>query len=183
MPYSAGPRHHGRLSSQRSPTLVSHQYISLFLNTSQILTGKPFMMSQNPAPTPSSSKIEGIFTAALKSYEKKTKQDLTNHDLFKLLENCNSPAAILAVFQAEKFDPAQTSADDRLKRWFIPTANVLYAFSGTQGTGIGIVNINSSISDVILTSIGQIFSPAQVVFSGIGVLLLVSRFIPPCELL
>ena len=140
-------------------------------------------MSQTSATTTSSSNIEGIFKAALESYKKKTKQDLTKHDLFKQLENCDSPAAILAVFQAEKFDPAKTSGDDRLKRWFIPTANVLYAFSETLGAGISIVNTNSSIGDITLTSIRQVFSPAQVVFSGAGVLLLVSRFIPPCGLL
>ncbi|KAF8263258.1 hypothetical protein EI94DRAFT_607040 [Lactarius quietus] len=115
-------------------------------------------MSQTPATTSSSSNIEGIFNTALQSYKKKTKKDLTKHDLFKKLESCDSPAAIMAVFQAEQFDPAQTGVDDRLRRWFIPTANVLIAFSGTLGAGVGLV-----------------FSPAQVVFSGIGVLLLAAK--------
>lgn len=105
-------------------------------------------MSQTPATTPPSSNIEGIFNTALESYKQKTKKDLTEHDLFKQLENCDSPAAILAVFQAEQFDPSRNGDDDGLKKWLIPTANVLYAFSGTLSGGIGVVNINSSISDM-----------------------------------
>lgn len=117
---------------------------------SQPPTDTPDTMSQTPATTPSSSNIEGIFNAALESYKKKTKKDLTKHDLFKELENCDSPAAILAVFQAEKFDPSRTGSGDRLRRWFIPTAKVLYAFSGTLGAGVGLVNINLSIRTITL---------------------------------
>ena len=118
---------------------------------SQPLTGTPDTISQSPLEPPEtkslSSNIGAIFNAALKSYKKKTKKNLTKHDLFKKLENCDSPAAILAVFQAEQLDPSRTGSDDGLRRWFIPTANVLYAFSGTLGAGVGLVNINSSISN------------------------------------
>ncbi len=108
----------------------------------------PVFVPQTPATTPpeSSSNIEGIqegiFDAALKSYKKKTKKDLKNHDLFKQLETCDSPAAILAVFQA---DPSRTGGDDRLKKWLVPTINVLYAFSQTLGEGVSLVNIDSSV--------------------------------------
>jgi hypothetical protein len=93
----------------------------------------------------SSSNIESIFLAALKSYKKKTKKDLKKHDLFRQLETCDSPAAILAVFQAEQFDPSRTGNNDRLNKWFIPTMNVLCAFSDTLGEGISLVNIDRSI--------------------------------------
>ena len=73
-------------------------------------------MSQTPETTPSLSSIEAIFKAALKRYKKKAKQDLTKHDLFKQLENCDSPAAILAVFQAEQFDPSRNDDDDRFEK-------------------------------------------------------------------
>ena len=100
---------------------------------------------QTPAPT-SSSEIERIFDAALKSYEKKTKKDLKNHDLFKQLENCDSPAEILAKFQATQFgNPSQTGSDDRLKRWLVPTLNVLCAFSDMLGEGISLVIIDISL--------------------------------------
>jgi hypothetical protein len=94
--------------------------------------------------TPSSSEIEGIFDTALKSYKKKTKQDLKSHDLFKQLEKCDSPATILATFQADQFDPSLSRAggDEKLKKWFIPTVNVLYAFSATLSGGVSLVNID-----------------------------------------
>lgn len=109
---------------------------------SQPPTDTPDTMSQTPATTPSSSNIEGIFNAALESYKKKTKKDLKEHDLFKQLEGCDSPTAILAKFQAEH--SSQTGGDDKLKKWLIPTANVLCAFSGTLGAGVSLVNINIS---------------------------------------
>ena len=100
---------------------------------------------QTPATT-SSSDIERIFDAALKSYKKKTKKDLKSHDLFKQLEKCDSPAEILSKFQATQFgDPSQTGSDDRLKRWLVPTLNVLCAFSDTLGVGVSLVIIDSSL--------------------------------------
>jgi hypothetical protein len=131
---------------------------SLFKPSTRLLPYVPVqhtcIMSQPPAPvsvpqtsatTPSgsSSHIESIFDAALKSYKKKTKKDLKNHDLFKQLETCDSPAAILAVFQASRFD--RTGDDDALKKWLVPTINVLYAFSETIGEGVSLVNIDSSV--------------------------------------
>ena len=99
---------------------------------------------QTPATT-SSSDIERIFNTALKSYKKRTKKDLKSHDLFKQLENCDSPAEILAKFQANQFDdPSQPGNDDGLKRWLIPTLNVLCAFSDTLGEGVSLVIIDSS---------------------------------------
>ncbi|KAH9069562.1 hypothetical protein EDB83DRAFT_2314276 [Lactarius deliciosus] len=125
----------------------------------------PVSIPQAPATTPSeSSSIESIFDAALKSYKKKTKNDLKNHDLFKQLEACDSPAAILAVFQAARFDFSPTASDDRLNKWLVPTINVLYAFSGALGEGVALVNIHSSV-----------FPPAKLVFAGVGVLLLVAK--------
>ncbi|KAH9069633.1 hypothetical protein EDB83DRAFT_2314311 [Lactarius deliciosus] len=120
----------------------------------------PVSIPQAPATTSSrsSSNVERIFDAALKSYNKKTKNDLKNHDMFKQLETCNSPAAILAVFQAAQFDPSRTAGHDSLKKWLVPTINVLYAFSGTLGEGVALV-----------------FPPAKVVFAGVGVLLLAAK--------
>ena len=104
----------------------------------------PASVPQIPATTSSgsSSNMESIFDAALKSYKKKTKKDLRNHDLFKQLEACHSPAAILAVFQADQFD--QTDGDGGSKKWLVPAITVLYAFSETLGEGVSLVNINPS---------------------------------------
>ena len=101
----------------------------------------------------SSSNIERIFLAALKSYKKKTKQDLKNHDLFQQLEACDSPASILAVIQADQFDSSRTESNDRLNKWLLPTINVLSAFSDTLGEGISLVNIDPYIPFLFLDSI------------------------------
>ena len=76
-----------------------------------------------------------------------TKKDLKSHDLFKQFDKCDSPEAILAKFQATHFDdPSQTGSDDRLKRWLVPTLNVLCAFSDTLGEGVSLVIMDSSLS-------------------------------------
>ena len=132
-------------------------------------------MSQTPAATPPPSNIERIFDTALKSYQKKTKQDLKKHDLFKQLEQCDSPGAILAAFQADLFGSYRAGGDDGLIKWFVPTVNVLYAFSAALGQGVALVNVHQSVTDLALMSILQVFSPAQAIFAGVGVLLLVSE--------
>ena len=147
LPYSAVAVSSIRCLRFSALHLIHHQLYCYYT----LIMSRPFAfvsIPQTPASTPSvsgsSSNTEGIFDAALKSYKKKTKKDLKNHDLFKQLETCNSPAAILAMFQASQFD--RTSSDDRLKKWIVPTINVLYAFSETLGGGVSLVNIDSSVS-------------------------------------
>jgi hypothetical protein len=133
----------------------------------------------------SSSNIERIFLAALKSYKEKTKKDLKEHDLFRQLETCDSPAAILAVFQAKQFDSSRAGNNDRLKKWLTPTINVLYAFSNTLGEGISLVNIDASCPSLVEYTLMpnlQVFPPAKVIFAGVGVLLLVSGLVHPSRL-
>ncbi|KAF8267687.1 hypothetical protein EI94DRAFT_1700799 [Lactarius quietus] len=115
-------------------------------------------MSQ-PSSSASISNFQAIFNAALKAYEKKTKKDLLAHPLAAQLQACYSPSDILAVLQdkVKEFDESR-SADERLSQWLNPTINVLYSFSATIGAGVALV-----------------FSPASVIFSGIGVLLLVAK--------
>jgi hypothetical protein len=131
-------------------------------------------MSPVPGATPLSSNIQAIFDTALKSYQRKTKRDLKKHDLFERLEKCDSPRAILAAFQADIFGSSPTCGDNGLKKWLVPTINVLYAFSATLGQGVALVYLGPSVGDLALMSILQVFPPAQVVFAGAGVLLLVS---------
>ena len=139
-------------------------------------------MSQ-ATPTSSTSNFQSIFDAALKKYEKKTKNDLLAHPLAAQLQACNSPSDILAVLQdkVKEFDQSR-SADERLSQWLNPTINVLYSFSATLWGRCWTceyrqVNLSSSIP---LSPISQVFSPASVIFSGIGVLLLVSIVFDPC---
>ncbi|KAH9031124.1 hypothetical protein EDB85DRAFT_1383364 [Lactarius pseudohatsudake] len=116
-------------------------------------------MSHAPSTSTSSSNFQSIFNAALKAYEKKTKNDLLAHPLAAQLQSCNSPADILVVLQdkVKEFDES-SSADERLSRWLNPTIEVLYAFSATLGEGVGLI-----------------FSPAKVIFAGAGVLLLAAK--------
>ncbi|KAH9044056.1 hypothetical protein EDB83DRAFT_1576028 [Lactarius deliciosus] len=110
-------------------------------------------MSQVSSTPASFSNFQPIFNAALKAYEKKTKKDLLKHPLSVQLQACHSSADILSVLQdtVEEFDQSRR-ADETLSRWLNPTINVLHAFSATLGE--------------------LAFSPANVIFAGVGVLLL-----------
>ena len=147
---------HRVVSASLSLTLLSalsirglrRVYTTIPSSTRHLIMSQPLAsvsMPQTPA-TSSSSDIERIFDTALKSYQKKTKKNLKDNDLFKQLEGCDSPAALLAKFQAAQFDdPSQSGSDDRLKRWLVPTLNVLCAFSDTLGEGVSLVMIDSFV--------------------------------------
>ncbi|KAF8263232.1 hypothetical protein EI94DRAFT_1741468 [Lactarius quietus] len=110
-------------------------------------------MSHTPPTVASASRFQAIFQAALKSYQRQTKKDLLAHPLASQLQSCDSTSAILAVFQdqVQEFDKSR-SGDERLTKWLGPTVNVLVAFSAAVSGGVGLV-----------------FSPANVIFAGIGV--------------
>src|SRR6266567_6036851 len=99
-------------------------------------------MSAGPSTSTSNSNFASIFNAALTSYKRKTKKDLTSHPLLPNLQSCDSPEAILTVLreQIPAFNQSQRG-DDRLTKWVSPTVNVLYAFSATVGQGVGLVRI------------------------------------------
>ena len=88
----------------------------------------------------SSSNFQLIINNALKAYEKKTKRDLIAHPLALQLQGCDSPGDILAVLQqrVQGLDQSQ-SRDERWTKWLNPTVNVLFAFSATLGSGVGLV--------------------------------------------
>ncbi|KAF8489008.1 hypothetical protein F5888DRAFT_1213783 [Russula emetica] len=132
-------------------------------------------MSADPSTSTSNSNFASIFNAALKSYKRKTKKDLTSHPLLPGLESCDSPEAILTVLreQIPAFDQSQ-NGDDRLTKWVSPTVNALYALSATVGQGVGLVCIRIFFrGEFRLNIYFQAFPPANAIFAGIGVLLLV----------
>ena len=102
-------------------------------------------MSQTPATTTasSSSRFQAIFQAALKSYQKQTKNDLIAHPLASQLQDCDSNNAILAILQDQvrQFDKSH-SGDERLTKWLGPTVNVLNAFSATISGGVSLVGLD-----------------------------------------
>ena len=143
------------------------------------MSQSPASSSKNPATTASSSSnFNVIFEKALNAYKAKTKQDLITHPLATQFQACNSPAAILTILQDQvrQFEQSR-SADERLRRWLDPTINVLYAFSGILCQGVSLVSVNRYLGDYTLMLFSQVFSPAQAIFAGAGVLLLVSLFI------
>jgi len=98
-------------------------------------------MSAGPSTSTSNSNFASVFNAALKSYKRKTKKDLTSHPILPSLQSCDSPEAILTVLreQIPLFSQPQ-NGDDRLTKWVSPTVNVLYAFSASVGQGVGLVS-------------------------------------------
>ena len=100
-------------------------------------------MSHTPSASTSthSTNFQSIFYAAIKAYEKKTKKDLLAHPLAVRLQACNSPSDIIVILQdkVNEFDQLK-SADERLSQCLNPTINVLYSFSATLGTGVGLVS-------------------------------------------
>ena len=134
-------------------------------------------MSAVPSTSTSHSNLASIFNVAFEKYKRKTKQDLANHPLFPQLQSCRSPEAILTVLreQIPEFSQSQNS-DDPLTKWVTPTVNVLYSFSAVLGGVVGLVNITifHDVSNLIITF--QTFPPANILFTGIGVLLLVRVF-------
>ena len=101
-------------------------------------------MSSAPSTSTSHSNFLTIFNAALESYKRKAKKDLTSHPILPHLQTCDSPEAILTVLreQIPAFSQSQNS-NDGLTRWVAPTVNVLYSFSAALGNGVGLVNIRT----------------------------------------
>jgi hypothetical protein len=133
-------------------------------------------MSQNSTFTSSSSNYQSVFDSALEAYKRKTNKDLRSHPLLTELETCDSPDAVLTLLreQIPGFDQSR-STDDRLSKWLSPTVNVLYALSGAIGAGIGLVRLGQFFHNSRFISV-QVYPPAGVIFTGIGVLLSVSSF-------
>jgi hypothetical protein len=134
------------------------------------------MSQTSPAASPSYNFLSA-FNVALEVYEKTTKNKLLSHPLATQLQSCDSPAAVLSVLQDLVRESDQSrSSEQRLTRWLVPTVNVLFSFSATLGEGVGLVYLKSRflIRICSLIVVLKAFSPAKVIFSGIGVLLLVS---------
>ena len=96
-------------------------------------------MSQVQTTSTSSTTFDTIFTAALKEYKKQTKTDIASHPLATQLQSCDSSSAIIAVLRTQVQTVDQAS-DERWTKWLDPTVNVLFAFSATLGSGVGVVS-------------------------------------------
>jgi hypothetical protein len=121
--------------------------------------------------TSSSSNFQLIINNALKAYEKRTKKDLLSHPLAARIQTCQTPSSILAVLQEQVQGPNQFRRDG-LTKWLDPTVNVIHAFSTTLESGVSLVRLRTyAYLRSPLSYSWQLFSPANVVFAGIGLLL------------
>ena len=129
-------------------------------------------MSHSHLAATSTSNFQLIINNALEAYKQRTKNDLLAHPLAPQLQACDSPGAILAILQQQVQGVDQSRSDDRWTKWLDPTINVLFAFSSTLGAGLGLVRLRTcTYPRSALSFIRQVFSPASVIFTGIGVLL------------
>ena len=161
--------------SVHSPHSARHSFsgiVSYLPPSSQSIVSQ---MPDTQATSSSSSRFQAIFEAALKSYQRQTKNDLLEHPLATQFQSCNSTDAVLAILQGQvqEFDKSR-SGDTRLTKWLSPTINVLSAFSATISGGVSLACLDPLTYPKLLTHILQVFSPANVIFTGIGVLLSVS---------
>ena len=134
------------------------------------------IMSNVASPSTSRSNLDVIFKAALRTYKKNTGKDITSHPLAAELQLCDSPDAILAVLRRQLPTPDQSKKPhETFEKCLIPTVNVLYTLSGTLGgvAGLVIIMTSSLLRICVQTSFLQIFPPANIIFTGIGALLLV----------
>ena len=101
-------------------------------------------MSQTAATTSASSRFQALFQAAMKSYEKQTKENLLAHPLASQLQSCQSTTTIISILQDQvrEFDKAR-SGDERLTKWLGPTVNVLNAFSAAVSAGVSLVSLDT----------------------------------------
>jgi hypothetical protein len=101
-------------------------------------------MSHSTLDSDSSSNYQLIFDSALNAYKKKTGKDLQFDPLFRTLENCNSPSAIIDVLrqQIPAIDPSGSS-NGRLTNWLNPTVNVLCALSTTISHVVSPVSLSN----------------------------------------
>jgi hypothetical protein len=98
-------------------------------------------MSHSHPTSSSSNNFQLVINNALKAYEKRTKRDLLAHPLVTQLQDCNSPADILAVLhqQVQGINQSRIS-EDRWTKWLDPTVNILYTLSETLGEGVSLVS-------------------------------------------
>jgi hypothetical protein len=99
-------------------------------------------MPQTSLETTSRFKYQSIFDSALRGYEKKTGNNLTKDPLFRSLETCDSPDAVLTILRAQLLGPGQSQSNsDNSTAWLDPTVNFINVFSATIGGGVGLVSL------------------------------------------
>ena len=136
-------------------------------------------MFSGPNRTSTPSDFEALFDAALEKYTKRTGQDLRNHELARMLDRCESPDSILAIFkeQSQAFDEFR-NGDPKLIKWLTPIVNGLHAISGSAAISAGASLVSLTQYPIPLPMSFNSFSPRHSPFQNRFLLELVSS--SPC---
>ena len=100
------------------------------------------MSATNQTAGPSQiDNFTAIFNAATSEYQRVTGNRLDKHPFSAQLDSCDSPEAVSNVLrmQAQALSKFR-KGDEKLMAWLDPIVHILFTFSGTLGTGIGLVN-------------------------------------------
>jgi hypothetical protein len=120
---------------QEGPTQVSPSS-----SPSSFHSQRPTFLSMFSGPnrTSTPSDFEALFDAALEKYTKRTGQDLRNHELARMLDRCESPDSILAIFkeQSQAFDEFR-NGDPKLIKWLKPIVKGLHTISTSAAISAG----------------------------------------------
>ena len=122
-----------RTLMRRVTLLPINVLTTVLLSSLQSLTSS-LMSHTHPTST---SYFKPIFDTALKEYTKRTNNDLLTHPLADRLNACDSANNILTVLQ--ELAPELNQSQRSNTNWLDPIVNVLLAFSGTLGEGVGSV--------------------------------------------
>jgi hypothetical protein len=112
-------------------------YLHFSFRTTHYPPHLPLMSRIHPSSTSSNFRL--IFENALKVYKIRTDKDLLTHPLSDRLEACDSASSILTVLQGQFQELGFNESQRSTMEWLDPTVDVLLAFSGTLGEGVGSV--------------------------------------------
>jgi hypothetical protein len=129
--------------------------------------------------TSSSSNFQSVLDAALEAYEKKTKTKLLDHPLAAQLQSCDSPPPSYLSFKTSSSSLITVGGAMRDYQVGLARQSMFYTrcLPLLAKVLVSLVSIDHFPRICTLIDIFQISQPANVVFSGIGVLLLVSIII------
>jgi len=108
-------------------------------------------MSSAPSSASTSSNFEDLIDVALVKYTKCTGTDLRNHPLADMIDKCNSPDSILAIFQEQSkaFDEFR-NGDPKLIKWLAPLVYTVHAISISAGISAGANLVGPSPFHILL---------------------------------
>jgi hypothetical protein len=127
-------------SDQRLPSTLYLSLLTNFYFSHRFGTAINMSTSSRQTTNISTSNFTSISKSATKEYKKLVKKDLYTHPFAAQFYRCDSPQAVLVIFQGQSqaFEESR-KGDDRLMRWFDPMANILFMCSATLGEGLALV--------------------------------------------